>query len=710
MLTNQLIVEYNMKNIDRDFDIFLVEKSNKDYYKYNILDSPKYEFKALAIQWSFGARALVLFKKDEVGATEFKNSLREKHTDVKVTKIDLANEEMCKKYFGYNNRLLLQLLANSLTNYTNDKLMYNNLTGKLLYHDARWDTKEKDENKKPTGKFLYKRFAEIVIDPQFYLNVDMISFKRYNDENGTGLYVVDPTTKEFRKKLSKDKGVDIFRRGAPKNRRFTIDSIKISSYNAFRRSKLGIMQQFMNDFREKLSDYVKLKFTRVEEDTSIDIPDINSVALSCEEYGAIINGRKVVIVDENHTPKSEEVAKIVKNELQEVYKIEASIGELSREAYNIRIIHNEEYYLNNEESDPHNDDLSGYIVQHLTEEISDTNSEEVDKSAYKNPIKKIVQELVIKNDIYNNQIAMYDWKKASDGKVWTYITREEKKVDKSTQASNEKRGKERIYRYYRLIIDSSGKMKFDTFLDDATSVYSNEWKQVCMKYDQLKEKHYGNKDEIDGLIYSDINNIQAILRTRKKVIPNIENIYDTLKQTYSKDKISKENILIALEDFEGVYNQYAAEVNGWKNDLYACEDNISRQELKQILVVKKKVGKAGTAFNRFMFNEYGIRIFEELRCGDFDSEYQLSSILNIKCMNKLDDYLDGNAVEYCVGAKGPVNVSYGTACCVRKIIALDGEIQADKLIPLMAVDFVRNGQYTVLPFPFKYLREYIEQM
>ena len=109
MLTNQLIVEYNMKNIDRDFDIFLVEKSNKDYYKYNILDSPKYEFKALAIQWSFGARALVLFKKDEVGATEFKNSLREKHTDVKVTKIDLANEEMCKKYFGYNNLSLIHI-------------------------------------------------------------------------------------------------------------------------------------------------------------------------------------------------------------------------------------------------------------------------------------------------------------------------------------------------------------------------------------------------------------------------------------------------------------------------------------------------------------------------------------------------------------------------------------------------------------------------
>mgnify|MGYP000793772698 CR=1 FL=1 len=44
MLTNRINVTYNIENIDADFDIFRVEKSNKDYYKYNILDSAVYEF------------------------------------------------------------------------------------------------------------------------------------------------------------------------------------------------------------------------------------------------------------------------------------------------------------------------------------------------------------------------------------------------------------------------------------------------------------------------------------------------------------------------------------------------------------------------------------------------------------------------------------------------------------------------------------------
>lgn len=33
MLTNRINVTYNMEYIDADFDIFRVEKANKDYYK-----------------------------------------------------------------------------------------------------------------------------------------------------------------------------------------------------------------------------------------------------------------------------------------------------------------------------------------------------------------------------------------------------------------------------------------------------------------------------------------------------------------------------------------------------------------------------------------------------------------------------------------------------------------------------------------------------
>ena len=81
MLTNRINVTYNIENIDADFDIFRVEKSNKDYYKYNILDSAVYEFKAAAVQWTFGATALVLFRKGEVTEKQFKESIMKEYED-----------------------------------------------------------------------------------------------------------------------------------------------------------------------------------------------------------------------------------------------------------------------------------------------------------------------------------------------------------------------------------------------------------------------------------------------------------------------------------------------------------------------------------------------------------------------------------------------------------------------------------------------------
>lgn len=56
-----------------------------------------------------------------------------------------------------------------------EAFMYNNLTGKLFYHDPSWRHKDK-----LTGKVNFIRFLEIVIDPGMYLNLEHKTFKRYD--------------------------------------------------------------------------------------------------------------------------------------------------------------------------------------------------------------------------------------------------------------------------------------------------------------------------------------------------------------------------------------------------------------------------------------------------------------------------------------------------------------------------------------------------
>ena len=48
-----------------------------------------------------------------------------------------------------------------------------------------------------------------------------------------------------------------------------------------------------------------------------------------------------------------------------------------------------------------------------------------------------------------------------------------------------------------------------------------------------------------------------------------------------------------------------------------------------------------------------------------------------------------------------------TAANIRLVEAyLNSKLFFDEMLRLMAVTFVRNGQLTVMPFPFKYLMEY----
>ncbi|MBJ7297178.1 MAG: hypothetical protein JHC73_12860 [Dolichospermum sp.] len=63
---------------------------------------------------------------------------------------------------------------------------------------------------------------------------------------------------------------------------------------------------------------------------------------------------------------------------------------------------------------------------------------------------------------------------------------------------------------------------------------------------------------------------------------------------------------------------------------------------------------------------------------------------------------------YFVGQRDIKDYSFKDACYFRKIVAVNGsKLIFKELLPTMDVDFVRTGQSTVIPFPFKYIREYL---
>ena len=230
----------------------------------------------------------------------------------------------------------------------------------------------------------------------------------------------------------------------------------------------------------------------------------------------------------------------------------------------------------------------------------------------------------------------------------------------------------------------------------------NPWALI---YDFVEDKHRGAQNQVEGLMYSDIDNIHAILLTREKTLPNISVLMNTLIETDAKERVSKELLLEAIDDFEKDNIDSRECISEWKSKVAAETEMITKKAMKKILNMRTGIA---SKFNRFLHEKYGVWIDGELRKGEFEATYQIGNLLNIKYEYNEKDYLDGRTFVYYVGAKSK-RLVYPNACCMRKVISLGEELEYEEALPLMAVEFVRNSQYTVLPFPFKYLREYMEQ-
>lgn len=225
--------------------------------------------------------------------------------------------------------------------------------GKLFYHDPSWRHKDK-----LTGKVNFIRFLEIVIDPGMYLNLEHKTFKRY-DRESNGLYVIDSKTCEFRKKLKTDTNVITYKEGSLPHNHFRVDNFDISDIAHFRKSKMGVMEQFLRDVNDNLSKYMSIDIVEREDAQEFDISNLEKKGISEFEYGEMLQKNGVVIVDDNNSEVSKNIVAKLQEELEKYYHVKAAVGNLSEEAYNIRIIHDGEYYAEKEMHDPHSDNLKG---------------------------------------------------------------------------------------------------------------------------------------------------------------------------------------------------------------------------------------------------------------------------------------------------------------------------------------------------------------
>lgn len=81
----------------------------------------------------------------------------------------------------------------------------------------------------------------------------------------------------------------------------------------------------------------------------------------------------------------------------------------------------------------------------------------------------------------------------------------------------------------------------------------------------------------------------------------------------------------------------------------------------------------------------------------------------VKDFQNINVIKDGDGLYYYVGKRKGMKFDLNTACHIRKMILLEGDFDEafnNFILEQLRVDFVRNEEYTVLPFIRKYINEF----
>lgn len=232
---------------------------------------------------------------------------------------------------------------------------------------------------------------------------------------------------------------------------------------------------------------------------------------------------------------------------------------------------------------------------------------------------------------------------------------------------------------------------FEDFSECSEFAISTVIHEMLIKADLVKQKislfdwnTLGLKDDIDfGIEVTDEQNTKYIFMT---IHP--DGTFNISEQTLNLFEANKYNQCVEI--FENA-KMNSVKVHGIIRDALGNINVIKDTEwftIPEIYSIKAELANGNT----------------KLRGKEKRNEL-LSSCLDIKMFN------DGVSEYYFVGTIGNgMRWLINRAANIRKIEPFEDSIlMFEKLLPLMNVTFVHNGQLTIIPFPFKYLREHLNK-
>lgn len=747
--TNRFQLSFNIENIKNDFIFLRFDRGKNGKWwgakelDYLIGD----DYKAMSVCYTQNY-AYAMFDRQKNNGYELINRLKNDRNFNKVSAKELNPEAINKKDDNSITaealaRLLLNSLGSSRSKFSDRN--FSNLTGALLKlpkldHD-------KFDNSIQVGEINFDYINNT--NNEFLLNVSIATYRLKFDiikefDTATGKrkkqiekylkrpkYVIDTGKNILRRWLnsSETNPTQTYIKAGKNGKKAHQDFLDFSDLESFNISRAGILHQVINDIKKHLSQYLTLEFILIEIDQALEFDPQYFMLKEAKQLHSILEGQRINIIDFVNNEDSEKLVTTLEKELKKYFKNQSSISVSDQEIegiLNLRIIHDEKYYQKNKIEDQYL--ASNQLIQRQNITIESV------KTASSAIVKTLIKELIIKQDLSNQKISLFDWskrlnlqsnnhnstnqlttqlnlfdsnfnKQLNHQKDWIFAMFGDR--DEDNDQDNEDQEKQ-ILTF--MTIHSDGSFEFEN-LDTNDTFFNDHQYEDYQKYIEeaiTKEEKTKSSFKFEGFILADTGDINLIFRSDEITLPQLEKIKNDLKEKDRPLPEDKRNgIVLSHLIKEFIYQHPDLNKDKLNNFCKILEQKryseLKKEEFNKLLT--ENLGKNSNEakqLRKYLLEEYHIRLIFSKSKENLD--YLFDNSLNIKYFGETE-----TDAYYFVGDRSDnlQHFSFKDACHIRKIVAVEGsKLIFQELLKTMDVDFVRTGQSTVIPFPFKYIREY----
>ena len=663
--SNELIADFDYSTIDEDYSFFRVETSDK-YISggANFLDLDDLSF-VRSVVFERGKSFYVMTSGTEISRSGMMKVLGQYEGSDSLSITQLKAEDI-------SDTVLLQLFLNSLSNPEDEMCSYNNLSGKLFCYKPTWLDRD-DE-----GVLWGLNCIEIRISKDMCLRLSahrLTSLRLKNKMKFEKRKIYEYPQYEFSynnhtlRRVSGEKLNDksnLIQKPVD-GERGNVSFFDFSNYEAFSCTKMGLLHDIFGLVKSQFGRYFSIELSTYEIDETLAF---NRKGL--EEYKKAVSEQLIAsginVIDEVQSTTSEAYLQDLCDIIKDIFPVvKCNIGKrLSKGKVNLRYIHDKSFYAG---SDPHADDLKDYVVQHITVENFSIKA--------KAAIENILKEMVIKKDIKDGKLSIVDWTAYKYPSDWVFGT----VIDKE---------------YYFMCIHPDGSFEIKQMVRNLLNMTEYD---SYMDFFCIDDFASGDYSGVVGVIKDSSGNINLIKETEIYTLPSFEQMGDVLSNVASDVSFTGAELVSLLHDTR--LSSDDVKIRAELDVLIPTIDLNAKYDKKTIMGLFKGM-KTKKAVVGHVFENTGVMLYAFLRGEEARNDY-MSGTLDINYIQ-----MSGEVARFCVGEIGSgMKYTMERASVIREVQAVENSSLIFKdILPLMGVEFVRYGMLTVMPFPFKYLREY----